>query len=142
MNGGMAAGQAGGPRPTPRNGRSLATMKAGRIRAAARKPTGAASWTARSTRPGPRQGASPGAASGEPPAPRSSSRCRLTATVPSLREAFCDEIPEADDDFMSRFAGYRIDAGDRKRVVSGKRVSVRVDLGGGRNIKKQKDTNI
>src|SRR3546814_9434060 len=52
-----------------------------------------------------------GAASGEPPAPRSSSRCRLTATVPSVREAFCDEIPEADDDFLSRFAGYRIDAG-------------------------------
>src|SRR3546814_16592905 len=65
----------------------------------------------RATRPGPRQGASPGAASGEPPAPRSSSRCRLTATVPSVREAFCDEIPEADDDFLSRFAGYRIDAG-------------------------------
>src|SRR3546814_2268073 len=106
----MAAGQAVGPRPTPRNGRSLSTMKAGRISAAARKPTGAASWIASSTRPGPRQDKSTGAASGETPAPRPSSRCRLTATVPSLREAFCDEIPDVADDFLSRFAGSRIDA--------------------------------
>src|SRR3546814_20713198 len=35
----------------------------------------------------------------------------------------------------------RIQLGDRKSVVEGKSVSVRVDLGGGRLIKKKKKTN-
>src|SRR3546814_16063178 len=53
-----------------------------------------------------------------------------------LREGDVYRVPEQ--------SGLRLatgNAGDRKSVVSGKRVSVRVDLGGRRIIKKKKKTN-
>src|SRR3546814_13984752 len=56
---------------------------------------------------------------------------RHTMGVGSTRSRCANRKEAADHGRVS-------DWGDRKSVVSGKRVSVRVDLGGRRNIKKQK----
>src|SRR3546814_14548688 len=59
----------------------------------------------------------------------------LFREVPTIRISDTFERPEMATDLMEH------DLADRKSVVSGKRVSVRVYLGGRRNIKKKKNTN-
>src|SRR3546814_20888196 len=62
---------------------------------------------------------------------------RLGEKMDARGEAPCHQYRVAREDVPSAFSGYG-DRADRKSVVSGKRVSVRVDPGGRRIIKQKK----